>query len=423
MHLTKLKTYILVFFLGSLLIFAATGISLDFYVQSSSLMAVKGWLDAELISIQQGNLLTSVTKFQRVIKSSDLISGVEVIDRSQGNRTLLTIGELFVPLTTDVEYHQPKIIRDGFLFSHQIIVNLKNQDITIAFRVAPTISNGLFFIFAGSFLLLFWLFMLLVLKIEQNYSKTREGIITQNFQEKINRLALIDKISAQVAHDIRSPLMALKIGLENIAHIPEDVKDLISNSIIRINDIGNDLLESRHHLAKEIPQTFSPVINPVGTTSKLFISDLVCKIVNEKQYIFKSNTAIRLVQDEIDPAAFVVADRKEIDRILANIIQNSYDAITSQGEIRIGARMYSDRTVLYVIDDGIGMSPETLSNVGSRTPFLEKQHLGKRSNGLGLSHAKTYLSSINGFLEIQSSEGSGTIVQIIFTNKLPSPPK
>lgn len=419
-YLKTLKAYILVFFLGSLIIFCATAVSLDFYVQSSSLMAVRGWLDAELVSIQQGNLLTSVTKFQRVIKSSDLISAVEVIDRTKADRKLLTIGEPFIPLISDSDNQQPKIIRDGIIFSHQIIVNLKNQNIAIAFRVAPTISNSLFFIFGGSFLLLFWFFMVLVLIIEKNHSKIREGVITQNFQEKIDRLALIDKISAQVAHDIRSPLMALKIGLENVAHIPEDAKDLISNSIIRINDIGNDLLESRRHLAKEIPATLSSSINHTEESSKLGVAKLVSQIVKEKQTIFKSNANIQLIQENIDPLIFVNASAKEVERILANVIQNSYDAIPSQGEIRIGTRVYSDKTVIYVIDNGIGMSQETLSSLGRRAPFLQKQKQGKHSNGLGLSHAKTYLKSIDGLLEIQSSEGLGTMVQIIFSNKLHS---
>jgi len=83
----------------------------------------------------------------------------------------------------------------------------------------------------------------------------------QEFAEKLhsayktietqNKLIAISELSAQVAHDIRSPLAALDSSLNDISQLPEEKRIIIRNAINRIRDIANNLLEKYRYNSKE----------------------------------------------------------------------------------------------------------------------------------------------------------------------------
>ncbi len=52
----------------------------------------------------------------------------------------------------------------------------------------------------------------------------------------------IVKVTSQVAHDIRSPLVALDMLLENLPQIEEEKRVTVHRAVSRINDIANNLL-------------------------------------------------------------------------------------------------------------------------------------------------------------------------------------
>ncbi|MBI4655943.1 MAG: HAMP domain-containing histidine kinase, partial [Elusimicrobia bacterium] len=61
-------------------------------------------------------------------------------------------------------------------------------------------------------------------------------------REKAHMEALVN-LSAQVAHDIRSPLVALDAALKNTAYLPEKQRIIVRHAVNRIRDIANNLLE------------------------------------------------------------------------------------------------------------------------------------------------------------------------------------
>ncbi len=66
---------------------------LDSYLASVGYELVQSWKQTELVNIQQGNLLSSVTKHQRVLLSSNFIQGVALYDvSSKKPRALVEIG-------------------------------------------------------------------------------------------------------------------------------------------------------------------------------------------------------------------------------------------------------------------------------------------------------------------------------------------
>ncbi len=120
----------------------------------------------------------------------------------------------------------------------------------------------------------------------------------------------------------------------------------------------------------------------------------------------------------------VKVDPSQIDQILANLCVNARDAIAGVGKITIETNVISfdeaycaehvgfrpgEYILLGVSDDGCGMDRETLGHIFE--PFFTTKEQGK-GTGLGLASVYGAVKQNNGFINVYSEPGQGTIVRI-----------
>jgi len=228
------------------------------------------------------------------------------------------------------------------------------------------------------------------------------------------RQAAIIELAKQVAHDIRSPLAALDITVSSIeADIPEDSRRMLRSAAGRIRDIANDLISKNRRSAQGgVPrEQDAPTLN--------LLSSVVEQVVSEKRLQLSSKMDI-----EIDAllgretyGLFVEAQAVELKRVLSNLIDNAVEALTGAGKVTLRLSMEGRQTVLHVSDNGKGISEEILGRLGERG-FTHGKVGG---SGLGLHHARSTVERWGGQLNIRSTIGAGTTVEI----RLPqaSPPE
>jgi signal transduction histidine kinase len=101
-------------------------------------------------------------------------------------------------------------------------------------------------------------------------------------------------------------------------------------------------------------------------------------------------------------------DYAVLERILSNVLENSYDAIADKGRIRVDATSIRDFIGLIIEDSGRGMDADTLLCAG-QTGLSVGKHDG---NGLGLAHARSSLESWGGSLLISSRPREGTRIEL-----------
>lgn len=131
--------------------------------------------------------------------------------------------------------------------------------------------------------------------------------------------ALID-LSRQLAHDIRSPLLALEFASTTTAGIPEEKRIIIRQASQRIKDISNNLLINTADRANQSDE------NPL---SIWLIPNLVETIISEKRAQFYNRKDIEIIPE--------------------------FDGI-----IKIGLK-YEDKNIIFMIEDnGKGMSRDVL---------------------------------------------------------------
>ncbi|MBI4405737.1 MAG: hypothetical protein HY537_16385 [Deltaproteobacteria bacterium] len=209
----------------------------------------------------------------------------------------------------------------------------------------------------------------------------------------------LSEMATKLAHDIRSPLTALDMAMKTLPRLPEDTRFLIRGSINRIRDIANSLLEKHRETAVA-----------ARTRTIELLPSILLTVVNEKRMQFSQTSKANMVTEFADDSwdLFCELEPVEFKRVLSNIINNSFDAITSNGRIVVALERNNDKTAISISDTGRGIPPEILQKIGEKGVT----HGKPTGNGLGLYHAFRAIASWNGNIEIKSTVGEGTTLTL-----------
>lgn len=225
--------------------------------------------------------------------------------------------------------------------------------------------------------------------------------LTESSEQKIqlNRLSERNKLAEQVAHDIRSPLGALKVFLGDAHFTDSEAKSGVEAAIERLRTIASDL-------AKRNELTSSS-----GAQNAIRIFPVLQNVWREKCALWRPYTGIDLTftHAEQAPLLFVNGEEKELSRVFSNLLQNAFEALTElSGKVHLAMVRKAGTIQIQIRDTGKGIPPEQLIRLGERGFSFGKA----TGSGLGVSHAKATLASIGGTINYTSEEGLGTLVEI-----------
>lgn len=227
--------------------------------------------------------------------------------------------------------------------------------------------------------------------------KSRESL------EQSERLALVGKLAAGVAHSIRNPFTSVKMRLFSlsrsldlsIAH--EEDFQVISDEIGRIDNIIQNFLEFSR-LPKLKMETCH--IYPVITS--------VIQLLEHRLKTYDVHT--KYIKSRFNPVIFADPDR--IREALINLIINACEAMESGGDIEISEEITDDSTVrIKIKDSGPGIPEDVKEKI--LNPFFTTKEYG---SGLGLSIVHKIMTEHGGSISFESEEGKGTV----FILSLPS---
>ncbi|MBI4406043.1 MAG: ATP-binding protein [Deltaproteobacteria bacterium] len=231
----------------------------------------------------------------------------------------------------------------------------------------------------------------------------------KSVEEASKQEALLE-LAKQVAHDIRSPLSALKLASTDLSELSDEKRILIRSAIDRIQGIANNILERQR---ASVSQKFYEASNDptsINSSGELLAS-LIDRIVAEKRMLYGARSEID-IEFELDPSsygAFSKISASEFKRMLSNLIDNSVEAIASGGRVTVSLHSQGNISLLSVQDNGRGIAPDILPKL-----FKEGATFGKKKgSGLGLYHAKRAVESWGGKLELTSALNQGTTVTVV----------
>lgn len=228
----------------------------------------------------------------------------------------------------------------------------------------------------------------------KNLNKKKD-IIARN---KINNV--VSKLAIQVAHDIRSPLAAINMIFANTTEFPENKRIIIRHATSRINDIANNLLSK-----VKTNCALAGKMDDINKNEIELIFLIIDSIISEKKYEYSNkNIKIELNVEATSYISFAVINQITFKRMLSNLLNNSVEALNSNGEINIALRCIDNYIEIVIADNGKGIPEEIIPKVMEEGFSFDKEN----GAGIGLYYAKQYIEKTNGQLQIKSVVNQGT---------------
>lgn len=216
-------------------------------------------------------------------------------------------------------------------------------------------------------------------------------------------------LTAQVAHDIRSPLAALNTCLNILSNISEKQRILMKNALNRINDIANNLLHQ--YADKDSAADFLDI-------QSWLLAPILESIISEKRLQYEGRPIeLETIITSAGYMAFAQFDASRMKRLLSNLINNSAEAFSViGGKITLTLEASDKYLTFKIIDDGCGIEADLLQRV-----FDEGISFKEKGFGLGLPDAKKNIEAFGGTIQLHSIPREGTTVEITLPRSKPPP--
>lgn len=221
----------------------------------------------------------------------------------------------------------------------------------------------------------------------------------------LTKKTAMSEISAQVAHDIRSPLAALDMIMQDAEDMPEDKRVIMRSSVSRINDIANQLLTNYKNKENDKEMRTDHM-------NTILLSGIIDSILSEKRTQFRVKSNIQ-ISSHLGVDAYGLFSKiciVEFKRIISNIVNNSVEAFGDrEGHVSIKLKEDEESNIsLSIEDNGKGIPEHLIKELGSKGHSFGKEG----GCGLGLYHAKKLIESWGGEIKISSTLNKGTTVVI-----------
>lgn len=216
-----------------------------------------------------------------------------------------------------------------------------------------------------------------------------------SMNQAAEKLDLYDKdqrtFFQNVSHELRTPLMSIRCYAEGIQYGLMDGKKA-GATIISETDRLTELVEDLLYISRVDNLTQQIEKHEYDLRDTLSVCAESLKSVSDKN-------GIRMeYQFDVEPVLFVY-NEKHMHRAFTNLIANAIRY--AKTTITLGCHKDRERVIVWVKDDGIGISAEDLPHIFER---FYKGHGGK--HGLGLSIVKSVVELHGGEISVKNDDGS-----------------
>ncbi|MFW5709067.1 MAG: hybrid sensor histidine kinase/response regulator [Chloroflexota bacterium] len=120
-----------------------------------------------------------------------------------------------------------------------------------------------------------------------------------------------------------------------------------------------------------------------------------------------------LVMDMIDGEVNVNVTDHDLGKVVEEVVDNAFKFSEPGTPVTVTSEVHDDKYVITVADKGRGMTREQVESIGVHMQF-ERWFYEQQGSGLGLAIAQRFVRLYRGRLEVESQEGVGTAVRIMF---------
>lgn len=239
----------------------------------------------------------------------------------------------------------------------------------------------------------------LFLELREAYQHLKD---TQNQLVHSEKLAVVGKLTAGIAHEVRNQLTILGYAEIIKMSVPdnEQVAQYVEN-ILGARDRILSIVEEIRQFARNQTQSYQKEMVSLGS-----VVDTALRILN-----YDKEAKRRIIQKEVQQVPSLPLNQDKLIQVIINLVRNAVQATLEGGEIVVRVLQLDDMALIQVADNGCGISEDHLRKIWQ--PFFSTK--GEEGTGLGLDICKRIVDGHGGRLYCESHIGSGTT----FTVELP----
>ncbi|WP_079477202.1 sensor histidine kinase [Halobacillus salinus] len=245
-------------------------------------------------------------------------------------------------------------------------------------------------------------------------------LLTRRFNDMSNRLSrsfeAIQKsetsrkeLVANISHDLRTPMASIRAFIQAIQDgIVDDPKSkaqymqTISLEVERLDQMIQQLFELSVYDSGQLE------IHKTAIAADQWLLEVL-----EHERFSLENEQIEVNIDLPERASDLYIDKEKMKRVMINLLDNAIRHSKKHSIITIGLTLKQEDTILYIKDEGEGISPEHLPHIFERTYRVEASRNRKYAGtGLGLAIAKHIVEAHDGTITVSSELGKGSCFRI-----------
>jgi signal transduction histidine kinase len=244
-------------------------------------------------------------------------------------------------------------------------------------------------------------------------SRDEVGQLAVAFNRMSSELESLERVRrdlvANVSHELKTPISALRAHLENLLDgvehpDPKTLQVMLSQSE-RLGRMVDQLLELSRLESGDLPLH----------REEVSLGPLVSRVVSEIR-VTRARTDIELSEDVPEDLPTVFADAERVYQVLFNLLDNAVRFTPAGGRVRVTAAGHNGSVDVAVADTGPGIPAEHLPRLFERFYRIDtSRSRDEGGTGIGLAIARSVVEAHGGRIWAESEPGRGST----FTFELP----
>jgi heavy metal sensor kinase len=234
--------------------------------------------------------------------------------------------------------------------------------------------------------------------------------LATTFNDMLDRIKTLvtemKQMTEDIAHDLRSPITRIRGTAEMALTTGKDINDYEAAAASTVEDCDRLL---------EMINTMLYISGAEARAEKISKEEVnIARVICDACELFRpvaEDQGVSLVA-QVGPELRVRGDLQDLQRLVANLIDNAVNYTPPPGVITVSAQENQRRVVIRVDDTGIGISPDEIPRIFTRFYRCDRSR-SRPGVGLGLSLVQAIVQAHRGEISVSSTPNVGTTFPVI----------